>query len=369
VVRARRRWPLVLLLCALLLAFPAVSYARALTAPGGGGWQVRTVEWIRDNGGASLVTWIENWYYADNVPTGLAPDPRSLPPAGGTAGTAATGAPAPAPAPVTVLHGAVRLPGEGRWVPGRRDPAGVPAIYTTFLRPDAAHPSVVAGAAWMRADDTTLHLVAGTEQPGGTGWPDAGQVPAADVPFLVATFNSGWKFKDISGGFFLAGRTGRPLTDGQASVVIDDAGQASVGAWGRDARMSVHVRAVRQNLSLVVDNGRPVAGLETNTGGTWGSARNQFQYTWRSGLGTDAHGNLVYVAGNQLTLQTLAQAMADAGIRRGMELDIHPDMTSFASWSAAGGSVRPSKLLPDMHRPADRYLAPDQRDFFFLTLR
>jgi len=29
----------------------------------------------------------------------------------------------------------------------------------------------------------------------------------------------------------------------------------------------------------------------------------------------------------------------------------------------------PTKLLPNMNRPADRYLVPDQRDFFYLTLR
>jgi hypothetical protein len=57
----------------------------------------------------------------------------------------------------------------------------------------------------------------------------------------------------------------------------------------------------------------------------------------------DRHGcrrQLVYVGGGGRTLQTLAQAMTDAGVQRGMEL-----------------------------RAADRHLAPDQRDFFYLTLR
>jgi hypothetical protein len=152
-------------------------------------------------------------------------------------------------------------------------------------------------------------------------------------------------------------------------VVIDDQGHVTVGQWDRDASMTSHVVAVRQNLALVVDGGRAVSGLAANANGRWGSSRNQFQYTWRSGLGSDARGNLVYVAGDGLTLQTLADAMVDAGIQRGMELDIHPGMESFASWAPAGSSSTPTKLLPAMRRPADRYLTVDQRDFFYLTLR
>jgi hypothetical protein len=121
---------------------------------------------------------------------------------------------------------------------------------------------------------------------------------------------------------------------------------------------------------MVVDGGQAVPGLATNPDGRWGSSKNQFQYTWRSGVGTDAHGNLVYVAGSGLTLTTLARAMVDAGIQRGMELDIHSNMASFSSWRPVpGGSVVPTKLLPGMQRPANRYLTVDQRDFFYLTLR
>ena len=364
--RRARRWRLLGLVVAVLLLLPGISLERAVTAPGGGSWEERTVEWVRDHGGAPAIDWIENWYYSRHEPSGTAPDPAALPdaaPAPGKPGTAA-GPPALEPLP-----GAEPIPGEGQWSPGRTGPGGAPAICTTFLRPDGSHPSVVVGAAWMRTADTTAHLVAGTRQPGGSGWPGTAQVPPSDVPALVATFNSGWKFGDISGGFYLDGRTGHPLQDGQAAVVIDDQGRVTVGEWGRDVAMTPHVVAVRQNLALVVDGGQPVSGLSTNAHRRWGSARNQFQYTWRSGLGTDAQGDLVYVAGNGLTLQTLATAMVDAGIQRGMELDIHSGKESFASWAPSGSSATPTELLPGMGRGADRYLSVDQRDFFYLTLR
>jgi hypothetical protein len=135
--------------------------------------------------------------------------------------------------------------------------------------------------------------------------------------------------------------------------------------------MNSHVTAVRQNLALVVDGGRPVPGLSRNAAGQWGSTHNQLQYTWRSGIGTDAHGDLVYVAGDQMTLSTLATAMVDAGVVRGMQLDIHRSMVTFASWLPGAGGATPAAthLLPDMPGAADRYLQPDQRDFFYLTLR
>lgn len=373
----RRRWSRVAVI-ALVLACLTVgtSYTRALTYPGSASWQTRSVEWVRDHGGSPLVNAVENWYYTRHAPGNGPPDPAALPswaPHGAAVPAAASvlvsaGA---GPAAIAPVAGAAPLSGEGIWVPGRVDAAGTPASYTTYFRPDPAHASIVAAAAWMRSSDTAAHLVAGTREPGGSAWPGNAQVNPADVPALVATFNSGWKLKDITGGYYQDGRTAAALVTGEASAVIDDQGRLTVGQWGRDVTMNPHVRAVRQNLQLIVDGGVPVDGLAANGNGRWGNSRNQLQYTARSGLGTTASGDLVYVAGTAMNLQTLATAMADAGIVRGMELDIHSNMPSFASWTATGQgtTIAPVKLLPAMQRPADRYLAPDQRDFFYLTLR
>lgn len=367
----RRRW-IVVVLAALLLA-PGLSYVRALSYPGSASWQMRSVEWVRDHGGSHIVNAVENWYYTIQPPAGSAPDPAALPvvaqslTAASRNGNRVDLVPPPT---LPVLTGHPSVPGEGAWVPGRLSATGVPAIYTSFLRPDPAHPSVIAGVAWMRAHATYAHLVAGTVEPTGPGWSRGAQVATSDVPALVATFNSGWTLNDSRGGFYLSGRGAGSLRAGQASLVIDDHGTATLGQWGRDVAMSPHVVAVRQNLALIVDNGHPVAGLASNVGQRWGDAKNQYQFTWRSGAGVDATGNLVYVAGADLTLQSLAAALSDAGAVRGMELDIHTVMVSFASWApSVDGSVTPTKLLPRMNRPANRYLAADQRDFFYLTLR
>jgi hypothetical protein len=350
---------------ALVLIVPGISYAQALTYPGSATWQMRSVEWVRDHGGSGLVDRIENWYYTANRPTGS--------PAGDAALSVVLPRDAPT-FPVVAGHpswaGQPPVLGKNSWLAGRREPFGAPAIYTSFFRPDPQYPSVVAGVAWIRARDTRAHLVAGTREPGGKGWPGGARVAPGEVPALVATFNSGWKMTDTRGGFYLAGRSNGQLLPGQASLVIDSSGTATVGQWARDVTMGSRVVAVRQNLALIVDRGRPVPGLALNLGRRWGSYENQHQYTWRSGVGVDAAGDLIYVAGANLTLQTLAVALADAGVVRGMELDIHSALVSFASWLPAGTrGVVPTKLLPEMERPADRYLAPDQRDFFYFTLR
>jgi hypothetical protein len=132
--------------------------------------------------------------------------------------------------------------------------------------------------------------------------------------------------------------------------------------------MSSHVTAVRQNLALVVEHGQAVRGLNRNVDNRWGSSRNQFQYTWRSGLGLTAHGDVVYVAGDKLNLTTLATAMVDVGVTTGMELDIHSGQQSFTAFTAdPSGEHQPHKLMTTMSDPVDRYVSPDARDFFYFT--
>lgn len=349
---------------ALLLLVPAVSYLRALLYPGQASVSVRSVEWLRDNGGSGAVDALENWWYTRHAPSAAAPDPASLPAVPGPA-------PADLPAPLPTLAGVPAIPGEGRWAAGRATPSGVPAIVTTFVRPDPVHPGVVAGVARFDQNLVKAQLIAGTREPDKQLWPEGGQVPLDQRGGLVATFNSGFKLTEAQGGFYADSRGAQPLRDGAASLVIDRAGRVSVGVWGRDLRMSPDVAGVRQNLALIVDNGAPVPGLDANSDHRWGSAKNQLQYTWRSAVGVDARGNLFYVGGNQLTLVSLARALADTGAVRGMELDIHPRMVHLYVYQHINGQPQPSAnpLLPTMQGPLDRYLQPDQRDFVTMTLR
>ncbi|RAL31702.1 hypothetical protein CVN56_26430 [Rhodococcus sp. AQ5-07] len=59
----------------------------------------------------------------------------------------------------------------------------------------------------------------------------------------------------------------------------------------------------------------------------------------------------------------------DAGAVTGMELGIHSGMTMFSSWAPdISGVLAPTTLMPDIQQDPNRYLAPDRRDFFYITL-
>jgi hypothetical protein len=89
---------------------------------------------------------------------------------------------------------------------------------------------------------------------------------------------------------------------------------------------------------------------------------------WRSGIGIDAHGDLVYAAANDQTVGSLAEILIHAGAIRAMQLDINSYWVTFNSY-ARPGAANPSPLLPAMTRPASRYLSPDDRDFFAVYRR
>ena len=368
----------------VVLAATSWSYTGYLDAPGAATFSVRTSDWMRDHYMSPAVDRIEQYLYNRNGPTNGVVTSNQLPTVhGGTLGAAPTPSPTtnaptpvpvipkPTPAPVTSLidHSLV---GEGQWKTSSTTSSGSPATYTTFFRPDPAHTDVLAAAVWLDPASTNLVYVPGTKYPGGTGWAWGSGIPRAERNNVIAAFNSGFKFKDISGGVFTEGSTPFPLRDGEASLVIHSNGSVGIGAWGTQVRMDPSVVTVRQNLQLLVDNGRPAAGLVSSTAGEWGTRKWQLQYTNRSGIGVTNNGALIYVAGRDMSTKTLADALAQAGVLRGMELDIHASNPTFNFFTPAPGSpdlVTGTKLLPGMTSSPNRFLAPDQRDFFAVVTR
>ena len=136
--------------------------------------------------------------------------------------------------------------------------------------------------------------------------------------------------------------------------------------WDRDDRMGPGVTAVRQNLGLIVDGGALVPGLADSNSWLWGGTVGNQIYVWRSGVGVDAHGNLVYAAGPGLNVETLAEILRRAGCVRAMELDINTWWVSFTEYTP-DASWRPQCRRISSRRwcgPPDRYLTDGTRDFF-----
>ncbi|MCW2655356.1 MAG: hypothetical protein JWR32_6332 [Mycobacterium sp.] len=239
----------------------AATYEQVLGSTGYATWQDMASTMLRQVGLGGLLDQYENWRYTRHPPSDTPPDPRTL----GTGGTSVGATPRPAD-PGPVLPPLVATADNAGWHPVTRVPGSPPLVYTALIEPDPAHHSVVAGVALIRLPGTRAYLMPGTVEPGQTGSP--GRIPPAQIPDVVAAFNSGFKMSAAPGGFYLAGTTVQRLVDGKASAVIDDQGHLIIGQWGRDVGMTPFVRAVRQNLSLIVDRGAEYqAWTETPTSG------------------------------------------------------------------------------------------------------
>ena len=379
--RAIRRRRVVAVLLSLVILITPVwwSIGSALTNPGlGTSVSARLAEWARGHGGASMVTWIESeWYAHHPPPVGGKPQAGAIPVAhSSTPLPPPTRSPARLPAPAPIVPFATpAIAGEGQWQSAGRTAGGVPAVYETYLRPDAVHTSVVVGVAWM---DTTLlraTLYSGSTIPGDGPWQNTAPISSSAAATLVAAFNAGFRMSDAEGGYYTQGTSVLPLRQGAASFVIYRDGSATIGQWGRDVSMTPNVVAVRQNLGLLVDGGKPVPGLNAVDTSQWGYTLGNQVYVWRSGVGVTANGALVYVGGPDLNITDLANVLVRAGAVRAMELDINTDWVNLATFDPASptGPASPANgtdLLASMAGAPNRYFEPWwSRDFFTMSVR
>lgn len=370
--RARRIRRIALLTAVLCLVPAIVSYAGAVAQQSNTTLGIRTVEWMRDNGARGLVNYVENLYYSLNAPPKGGPALRALPKQAGAGGaTAAVRHPGivahyePPPIRPLTSH---PLPGEGLWRTTFAGGGSRPPLLITSFRPDPAnYPQLVAGVAWIDHTRTSVSLIPGRREP-AVPLPARGPM---EVPFdkrsqLVATFNSGFKLSDSGGGFALDGHTYAPLQHGVGTIVRNSDGRVNVVAWPGGSSAGPDAVYARQNLPLIVNHGHPNPNL--SDGPEWGATLGNAIQVWRSAVGIDAHGNLIYAAANDQTVRSLAAVMIHAGAVRAMELDINSEWTTLNAYKFPGARDS-SKLLPDMSQPPSRYLTPDDRDFFAVYLR
>ncbi|HLX78017.1 MAG TPA: phosphodiester glycosidase family protein [Acidimicrobiales bacterium] len=284
------------------------------------------------------------------------------------------GAPRPLPAPTALVpFSRAGAQGQGTWRPFGRRVFGQAAVFETDLLPPAG--GAPAGIAWMDTKLLRATLYSGSGSPGGSSWHFSAPIKPGQARTLVGAFNGGFYLKSSNGGYYSEGKLVAPLRPGAASLVIYRDGTATVGEWGRDATMTKDVAAVRQNLNLIVDQGRPVAGLNPYDTSVWGSTLGGIPDVWRSGLGITRNGALVYVAGAALNVSVLAQLLARAGAVRAMELDINPYWTVFATYRPAtanglASSANGIDLISTMYGQPDRFFTPSwARDFVTMSAR
>ena len=356
----------VLLFTALILAMPAlVSYASMLTRASDSSLSIRTVEWLRDNGARGLVNRVENVYYSLNAPATGGPGLRALPHQAAAVGALAQAAwrraPAYRPPPIPpVIHPA--LVGEGVWHSTLDGGGSRPPVLVTQFRPEALYPQNVAGVAWIDHTQTSVWLYPGRLEP-AVPIPSRGpmEIPTELRSKLVASFNSGFKLSDSRGGFATGGHTYAPLKNGLATILRYRDGTVDIQSWTSGPKAPANVIYARQNLPLIVNNGRLNPNL--SDGPEWGVTLGNTVRVWRSGLGIDRNGNLIYVAANYMTVGSLAEILRRAGAVRAMQLDINSYWTSFITYRHPGATGA-ANLLASMDRSNQRYLTTEDRDFF-----
>ncbi len=355
------------------------SYVSTMLQPSSLPLGVRSVEWVRTSGGAWFVNDVERWYYSRRAPKPGGPGLATLPsvgaaipgsgPSGPTRRAAATWSPrrsaAFAPTRIAPLV-KPRIAGEGVWAGTGQTVAGRPAVLVTAFRPDPTYPRTVAYVAWIDHTRTQLALYPGRYQPPSGSPRGPMQVPFGQRWRLLATFNSGFTYSDGHGGFVLDGHAYERLQPGLATLVAYRDGRVDVVSWSGRPGGGRNVVLARQNLPLIVDRGRPNPNL--SDGPAWGATLGNAIRVWRSGVGIDRHGNLIYAAADFQTVRSLASILIHAGAVRAMQLDINAEWPSFITYGRRGGRGA-IKLVPNTQQSASRYLSPDDRDFFAVFRR
>jgi hypothetical protein len=310
-------------------------------------WAVDTV---RAEIGPEAVTWLEEkvygardylrrgryaWFGArdEALPPASPGRPAAAPRALDASGVRADEAGWPPPAIVSIWKNADRE--EGQWEPVtfvwmKRLGQGAPPYYMkTTIRPDAERPyaKVVVVAMDMRQLD--LDMEGGVEDPKSlTGVHGAGKIPRdpAIINRVVGAFNGAFKTTHGEYGMMVAGKVLLPPRPNAATVVVTKDRRIGLGTWGSTGAIPEDIASLRQNLDPLVEDGKLMPSGRTQ----WGfQLAGTSLFAMRSGLCTSAGGYLYYLWGEELSGQTLAKAMLQAGCTYGMHLDMNLHHTAF----------------------------------------
>ena len=235
-----------------------------------------------------------------------------------------------------------------------------------------------AGIALVRVDlsKLKLHMEPGFLEPSHTkdviaAIPNLGLTPASDQSNLVAGFNGGFKAVNGHYGMMVNGVTLLPAIPGMATVAIYRDGHVQIGAWGQDILPSADILAFRQNCPPIIQSGQINPQVSVDNRAVWGDTIGNQEITWRTGLGLTQDGRyLIYAVGNGTTVETLAQALQDAGAYNAMQLDINRHYAHFVTYQPTGKPNPPLKavqLLDQMESDPTLYLVAHSRDYFYLT--
>jgi len=367
--RRRRRRRLLLSAPFLgLLCWAIVSYAIWMLKPTSMRFGPRSVEWVRAEVpfGNSLVDEVEHIYYTADAPKKGGPAPKTLPVVGLNLPRSRKAAVGPRPIKPVFAH---PLPGEGIWKPTGPPVDGGPPVLVTSFRPEVEYPELLAYVAWFDHTRSAIGYYPGRYEPPNATVRGPMMVPYGQRWRLLATFNGGFTYEDGENGSTLNGKVNEPLKDGKATLLGYRDGRVAIVDWRGGPNAGREVAWARQSLAPIVWNGRlnPKLNEDPNSP-DWGFTLGGVTRVWRTGVGIDRRGNLIFVAAEGQTVISIAKALRHAGAVRAMELDINPDWHTLITYTHKHG-LTPKMVEPQPNQPADRYLTSDDRDFFAVYKR
>jgi hypothetical protein len=238
----------------------------------------------------------------------------------------------------------------------------------TYVRPDPDRP--YAYVTIVQFDGKAVHLsaVAGTKQPGGpVGKAGPGVIPQNVVQSgnLVAAFDGGFQYRDGQYGMIVGDTTYLPLQNDLGTLVGYTDGRLQILDYVGQS-LGPNVEFVRQNCPILIENGT-ISLNDPKNRKLWGRTLTSSIFTWRSGIGITASGNILYAVGNNLTPDSLATALKMAGAVNAMQLDINPYWVRFNIFDSVGGGLyKTSTLIKDLHDGSTQYLQGYTKDFFYV---
>ncbi len=371
-IRRRRRRRRVLIASPFVgvVVWAVVSYTAYMVEPTSMTWSERSAEWVRADVpfGNLLVDETEHIYYTMNAPEKGGPQLKRLPPVG-------LRQRAPVPNRAAAWPPRIKpifphpLPGEGVWRPTGTSVDGGPPVLVTTFRPELDYPQIVAYVAWFDRTRTAMAYYPGRYEPPNAVARGPMMVPNDQRWRLLATFNGGFTSVDGNNGSTVNGHTNAPLTDGNATLIGYRNGRIAIVRWHGGPNAGPDVAWARQSLTPIVWNGRlnPLLNTDPNSP-QWGYTLGGVTRVWRTGVGVDRRGNLIYVVADDQTVISIAQILQHAGAVRAMEFDINPDWHTLITYSHEHG-LDPRMVEPQPMQPATRYLVPDDRDFIAVYRR
>lgn len=364
-----------MLLLLALVAPATYSYTTTMLQPSSLPLWPRSVEWVRQNHGNWFVDEAEHYYYGWKTPSKGGAQLKQLP----TVGVAIAASPklvsprnrlrrlVPLVMPPTIKHVfAQQLPGEGVWRGTGPIVQGRPPVLVTMFRSEVDYPRLIAYVAWFDHTRTSLAFYPGRYEPPNAPVRGPMSVPSDQRWRLLATFNGGFIYRDGKNGSSIGGKQYEPLKAGLATLVAYRDGRVDVKTWTGGQTAGPQIAFARQSLPLILDHGRLNPALNDST--QWGYTLGNAVRVWRTGAGIDRHGNVIYAAADDQTVESLARILQDAGAVRAMQLDINPEWPTLITYAHDGG-LDPVKVVPNYQQPVTRYLVPDDRDFFAVYSR